>query len=63
MNWSEFFHMGGYAFHVWSSWSISILALLIILVISKRSNSKIKSDLLRQYKRDERQAKKSSPPD
>lgn len=63
MNWSEFFHMGGYAFHVWTSWALSILSLVIIIVVSKRSNSKIKSELIRQYKREERQAEKSSSVD
>jgi len=63
MNWSEFFHMGGYAFHVWTSWALSILSLVIIIVVSKKSNSKIKSELIRQYKREERQAEKSSAVD
>lgn len=27
MNWSEFFSMGGYAFYVWGSYAIALLAL------------------------------------
>ena len=63
MNWSEFFHMGGYAFHVWTSWALSMLSLLVILIVAKRNNAKIKSELLRQYKREDRQAQQSSAVD
>lgn len=63
MNWSEFFHMGGYGFHVWTSWALSMLSLLVILIVAKRSNAKIKSELLRQYKREDRQAQQSSAVD
>ena len=27
MNWSEFFSMGGYAFYVWGSYAIALVAL------------------------------------
>lgn len=27
MNWSEFFSMGGYAFYVWGSYAVALLAL------------------------------------
>jgi len=27
MNWSEFFSMGGYAFYVWGSYAIALLAM------------------------------------
>ena len=29
MNWSEFFHMGGYAFYVWGSYGVFALAVAI----------------------------------
>ena len=54
MNWAEFFHMGGYAFHVWSSWFLSLAALLIIVIIGKVRNAKIKQRLARQYRRDDK---------
>jgi heme exporter protein D len=27
MSWSEFFHMGGYAFYVWGSYAIALVAI------------------------------------
>ncbi len=40
MNWSEFFHMGGYAFFVWGSYGVFALAIVVeilLLWLSKRS--------------------------
>jgi len=33
MNWQEFFAMGGYAFYVWTSYGICLLALLANIII------------------------------
>ena len=45
MNWSEFFHMGGYAFFVWTSYAITfaviianVAALFGIMVFLKKEN-------------------------
>ncbi len=54
MDWNAFFAMGGYAFHVWSSWGLSIASMLIIVIITKRRNAKIKADLTRQIRREEK---------
>lgn len=27
MNWAEFFHMGGYAFYVWTSFGLALIVL------------------------------------
>ncbi len=56
MNWAEFFHMGGYAFHVWTSWGLSLASMLIIVIVAKRRNAKIKSELVRQIQREEKLA-------
>lgn len=29
MNWSEFFHMGGYAFYVWGSYLLTFIIIVI----------------------------------
>lgn len=29
MNWSEFFHMGGYAFYVWGSYLLAFIVIVI----------------------------------
>lgn len=52
MNWVEFFNMGGYAFHVWTSWALSIGALITIVIVAKLNNAKIKKDLERQIRRE-----------
>lgn len=39
MNWSEFFHMGGYAFYVWGSYGVFALAVAVeILTVRMRKN-------------------------
>ncbi len=43
MNWTDFFNMGGYAFHVWTSWGLSLGALVVIVILSKFNNAKIKA--------------------
>ncbi len=52
MNWAEFFHMGGYAFHVWTSWGLSFAVILWIFISSKLNNAKIRADIARQIKRE-----------
>lgn len=54
MNWSEFFHMGGYAFHVWTSWGLTLAVILWIFISSKMSNAKIRRDIQRQLNRDKK---------
>ncbi|MBT8114227.1 MAG: heme exporter protein CcmD [Arenicella sp.] len=51
MNWSEFFHMGGYAFYVWSAWGLTALVLLWQFIQPKRRNAKIRRLLKRQLAR------------
>jgi len=37
MSWSRFFHMGGYAFYVWSSFGVALLAMgFEVLVLVRR---------------------------
>lgn len=54
MNWSEFFHMGGYAFHVWTSWGLTLLVLLYLFIQPKLANAKIRRDIARQIKREQK---------
>lgn len=54
MNWTDFFNMGGYAFHVWTSWGLSLGALVVIVILSKFNNAKIKAELLRQIEREKK---------
>jgi heme exporter protein D len=55
MNWSEFFHMGGYAFEVWTSWGLTLMVLLWFVIAPKRRNVNIRSQIERQISREQRQ--------
>jgi heme exporter protein D len=40
MNWPSFFNMGGYAFYVWGSYGLAIVAIaveIVFLVLRKRT--------------------------
>lgn len=52
MNWAEFFHMGGYAFHVWTSWGLTLLVIIGFIIQPKLTNAKLRSEISRQLARD-----------
>ncbi len=52
MNWGEFFNMGGYAFHVWTSWGLSLASMITIVILGRRKNAKIKAQLANQIRRE-----------
>ena len=54
MNCAEFFNMGGYAFHVWTSWGLTSLVLFFLYIVPKRSNAKIREQIKRQIEREEK---------
>ncbi len=54
MNWAEFFNMGGYAFHVWTSWGLTLLVLLFLFILPKFNNSKIRNEIKRQIDREKK---------
>ena len=54
MNWADFFHMGGYAFHVWTSWSLTALVLLFLYLLPKYNNAKIREQIKRQIEREQK---------
>ena len=60
MNWAEFLHMGGYAFHVWTSWGLTLLVILYLFIQPKLANAKIKREITRQIQREKKLAKKAS---
>ncbi len=37
----EFFHMGGYAFFVWSSYGLTALVLIFSVIVASRRKKKI----------------------
>ena len=60
MNWSEFFHMGGYAFFVWTSYGITfavLLANIISPIIQRRKTiARIRRAIKREAIEREKQA-------
>jgi heme exporter protein D len=53
MNWSEFFHMGGYAFYVWTSWVLTIIVFAWHLIQVKIVRHNLKESLSRELKREQ----------
>jgi len=53
MNWADFFHMGGYAFEVWTSWALTLLVLIGFVAFPKMKNARIRHDIKRQISREQ----------
>ena len=51
MNLNEFFHMGGYAFYVWTSYGIALVVLLLNVIRPLRQRKKRLSDIARATRR------------
>ncbi len=51
MNWNEFFHMGGYAGYVWSSYALALVVLLFNIIAPLRQKRRILTDMVRRAKR------------
>ena len=51
MNWTEFWHMGGYAFYVWSSWGLTTLVMLLLVIFAKLRRKKLIKELTTKAQR------------
>jgi heme exporter protein D len=51
MSLTEFLHMGGYAFYVWTSYGIALIVLLVNLLLPIRQRRKILADIARSARR------------
>ena len=54
---SEFLHMGGYAAYVWSSYGLTFLVLLPMLIMPIKAHKKLINKIKGKYRRDEAIAK------
>lgn len=45
MNWTEFWHMGGYAFYVWGSWGLTTVVMLLLVIYAKLRRKKLINEL------------------
>ena len=52
MNWSEFFHMGGYAFFVWTSYALTLIVIVANIVLPIMQRKKVISRIKRAIKRE-----------
>jgi len=52
MNWSEFFHMGGYAFFVWTSYALALVIVVANIVSPMMQRKKIIARIKRAIKRE-----------
>ncbi|MDM8564420.1 heme exporter protein CcmD [Candidatus Halobeggiatoa sp. HSG11] len=58
---NEFFHMGGYAFYVWTSYGLTFLVLIINLIIPFNQERTILRTLNRKLRRKQRERHPSRP--
>ena len=54
-SWQEFFHMGGYAFYVWSSYGLSLAVLAGVLLAFWLRHRRLQQELARRVRRQQRQ--------
>ena len=52
MNWSEFFHMGGYAFFVWTSYALTLIVVVANIVSPMMQRKKVIKQVKRAIKRE-----------
>ena len=52
MNWSEFFHMGGYAFFVWTSYALTFAIIIANIVFPIMQRKKVITRIKRAIKRE-----------
>ena len=55
MTLEEFFHMGGYAVYVWSSYGLAFIVLVAIFISPIMSRKRILRDLRMKYRQQARQ--------
>ncbi len=53
MNWSEFFHMGGYAFFVWTSYALALIVVVANIISPIMQRKKVISRIKRAIKREQ----------
>jgi len=55
MNLTEFLHMGGYAFYVWTSYGIALVVLVANVLVPMRQRRKLLTDIARRLRRERRE--------
>ena len=57
MSLEEFFHMGGYAFYVWSSYGLTFIVLMLIFFRPMMAKKQVLKDLRMKFRQQESQTK------
>ena len=57
---AEFFHMGGYAFYVWTSYGIAALVLIANLLAPRWQRRRLLDELGRKARRSRRQQERAA---
>lgn len=60
MNWSEFFHMGGYAFYVWTSYALALVLVILNIIAPVLQRRRIITRIKRALRREELAGEKPS---
>jgi heme exporter protein D len=55
MSISEFFHMGGYAFYVWTSYGVGFVVFLALVLTTRYQHRKLIRQLRRRYRQQARE--------
>ena len=59
----EFFHMGGYAFYVWSSYGLTLFVLLLVFFMPMLTKKQVIRELRMKYRQQDRQQQERSGQD
>ena len=52
-NWSEFFHMGGYALYVWMSYGLTLVVLGAVMLALLLRHRRLQRDMARRKRREQ----------
>ncbi len=52
MNWSEFLHMGGYAFYVWTSYALTAVVLIANVIVAVIGGHRLRRNLAGKLRRE-----------
>lgn len=50
-NWSEFFHMGGYALYVWIAYGVTLVVLGMVALAPLLRHRRLRQDMARRERR------------
>jgi heme exporter protein D len=57
----EFFHMGGYAFYIWTSYGLALIILLLNVIVPIKQEKHILQNLARKFKRNQHDNTQQNP--